>query len=79
MAAVIMQYGLQWFHQVERNADDDWVKACQRLYVYGRRGRGTSKKTRRDCVAENMKVLDPNVCSVHDRVKWRTEIVWETV
>ena len=42
----------RWFGHVEKKNDDDWVKACQRLEVSGERGRGRSKKTWRECVAE---------------------------
>lgn len=34
-------------------------------------------KTRRNYVAEDMKVLRLNVCDVHDWVKWRKGIVGE--
>ena len=45
------------------------MKACQRLEVSGRRGRG--RKTWRECVAEDMKVLGLEECDVQDRLKWR--------
>ena len=54
---VIRRNRLRWFGHVERKDDVDWVKACQRLEVSGRRGRGRGKKTWRECVAEDMRVL----------------------
>ena len=45
---------------MQRKDAVDRVKACQRLEVSGRRGRGMSKKTWRECVAEDMRVLGLN-------------------
>ena len=58
---------------MERKNDDDWVKACQRLEVAG--GRGRSKKTWRECVAEVMRVLGLEQSGVHDRLGWRKGIM----
>ena len=35
---VIRRHRLRWFCLVEREEGGDWVKACQRLEVSGRRG-----------------------------------------
>src|SRR5664279_5045026 len=50
VAGVIRRNRLRWFGHVERK-DVDWVKACQRLEVSGRRGRGRGKQTWRECVS----------------------------
>ena len=60
---------------MERKNDDDWVKACQRLEVAGGRVRGRSKKTWRECVAEDMRVLGLEQSDVQDRLKWRKGIM----
>ena len=65
----------RWFGHVERKEDGDWVKACQRLEVSGRRGRGRGRKTWRECVAEDMKVLGLEERDVQDRLKWRRGIL----
>src|SRR5664279_1307340 len=75
VADVIRRNRLRWFGHVERKDDIDWVKACQRLEVSGRMGRGRGKKIWRECVAEDMRVLGLNECDVHDRVKWRKGIL----
>ena len=70
-----MRNRLRWFGHVERKNDDDWVKACQRLEVAGGRGRSRSKKTWRECVAEDMRVLGLEQRDVHDRLGWRKGIM----
>ena len=64
---VLRRNRLRWFGHVERNNDDDWVKACQRLEVAGGRGRCRRKKTWRECVVEDMRVLELEQCVVQDR------------
>ena len=49
------------------------MKACQRLKVSGRRGRG--RKTWRECVAEDMKVLELEERDEQDTLTWRIGIL----
>ena len=51
------------------------MKACQRLEVSGRSDRGRGRKTWRECVAEDMKVLGLEERDVQDRLKWRRGIL----
>ena len=46
---VVRRGRLRWFGHVERKDDSDWVKACQRIQVDGRKGPGRGKKTWRVC------------------------------
>jgi len=47
------------------------VKACQRLEVSGKRCRGRAKKTWREYVKEDMKIIGLMEKDVQDRQKWR--------
>ena len=46
----------RWFGQVERKDDTDWVKACQKIEIAGKRGRGRGKKTWSQCIDEGTMV-----------------------
>ena len=72
---VLRRNRLRWFGNVERKNDDDWVNACQRLEVGGGRVRGRSKKTWRECVAEDKRILGLEQSGVHDRLGWRRGIM----
>jgi len=41
---VVRNDRLRWFGHVEGKDDGDWVKACQRFDVSGKRGKGRDKK-----------------------------------
>ena len=71
----VIRSRLRWVGHVERKEDDDWVKACQRLEASGRRCRGRDRKTWKECVAEDMKVLGLEERDVQDRLKWRRGIL----
>jgi hypothetical protein len=73
---VVRRSRLRRFDHVERK-DSDWVKACQRLEVAGRRSRGRGKKTWRECVAEDMRALGLEERDVQDRLKWRKGVMGE--
>jgi hypothetical protein len=60
---------------VERNIDDAWAKACQRLEVADGSGRGSSKNMWRECVAEDMRLLGLELSDVQPRLQWREGII----
>ena len=74
VADVIRRGRLRWFGHVERKDDSDWVKACQTLVVGGNRCKGRGKKTWRECVAEDMRILGLKEKDTKDRVEWRRGI-----
>ena len=74
---VVRKTQLIWFGHVERNDDDEWVKACQRFEVAGERGRGRSRKTWKECVEEDMRMLGLEVRDTKDRPRWRKGILGE--
>ena len=48
---------LRWFGHVERKNGDDWVSACRKVKVAGARCKGRKRKTWKECVDNDMKVL----------------------
>ena len=51
-------YGrLRWFGHVVCKNGDDWVSACIIVVVVGVRCAGSGRKTWRECVNDDMKVL----------------------
>ena len=54
--------------------DDDWVRACQRVEVDGKRSRGRGKKTWRECVVEDLKVLGLKDEEAQNRLRSRKAI-----
>ncbi|HXJ94687.1 MAG TPA: reverse transcriptase domain-containing protein [Terriglobia bacterium] len=71
---VVRRGRLRWFGHVERKADDDWVRACQRIEVEGKRCRGRGRKTWRECVVEDLKVLGLREEEAQNRLRWRRGI-----
>ena len=48
---MVRQGGLRWFEHLERKSRDDWVSACRKVEEVG-------EKTWRECVNDDMKVLN---------------------
>jgi len=71
---VIRRGRLRWFGHVERKEDSDWVKACQKIEISGERGKGRGRKTWRQCVSTDMKVMKLKVEDAQDREVWRRAI-----
>jgi hypothetical protein len=72
---VVQRGRLRWVGHVQRKDDRDWVKACQRLEVGGKRGRGRGKKTWRECVEEDMRMFGLREVDAQDRMRWRRGIL----
>ena len=54
---LVRQGRLRWFGHVERKDTDDWVSACRNMALSGERGRGSGRKTWKECVADDMRQL----------------------
>ena len=46
---------LRWFGHVERKDDTDWVKACQKIEIAGKRERGRGKNKWSQCIDDDMR------------------------
>ena len=58
-----------------RNGDEDWVKKCMEYRVEGRGLVGRPIKTWFEGVAADMAELEIDKEDVHDRRKWRRNVV----
>ena len=54
---VVRRDRLRWFGHVEHKSGYDWVSACRYVVVAGVRCVGRGRKTWRECVRDDMKVL----------------------
>ena len=57
VADVVRHGRLRWFGHLEHRSRDDWVSACRNVEVAGVRCRRRNRKTWRECVKDDMKVL----------------------
>ena len=55
--------------------DEDWVKKCMEYRVEGRRPVGRPRKTWLESVKADMSELEIDKEDVHDRRKWRRNVV----
>ena len=77
--AEVVRYGrLRWFGHVECKSGDDWVSACRNVVVAGVRRAGRSRKTRRECVEDDVEELGLHPEWVVFRDKWRDLISGKT-
>ena len=58
-----------------RKGDEDWVKKCMEFTVEGRRPVGRPRRTLLESVEADMTKLEINKEDVHDRKKWRRNII----
>ena len=70
---LVGQGRLRWFGHVERKDADDWVSVCRNMAVSGERGRG--RKTWKECVADDMRMLRLRQEDAQDRAVWRNGIL----
>ena len=66
---------LRWYGHVIRKGDEDWVKKCMKYKVEGRRPVGRPRKTWLESVEADMAKLEIDKEDVHDRRKWRRNVV----
>ena len=71
ITGVVTRGRLRWFCHVERKPDSDWTKGCMQLEVKGVRGRVRGRKTRGQCVDDDLKrwKLKPKDATV--KAQWR--------
>ena len=62
---------IHWYGHVQRKDDMDWVKRCTEYEVSGYVGRGQGRKTRKECVENDLKRLNMDPSLAADRESWR--------
>ena len=58
-----------------REGDEDWVKKCLKFRVEGRRPDGTPRRSWLESVEADMTELEIDKEDVHDRKKWRRNVM----
>jgi hypothetical protein len=71
---VVRRSRLRWFGHLERMESGNWVSKCRDLKVEGQRSRGRGKKSWRECVANDMKVLKLEPEMAANRKLWWSRI-----
>ena len=56
-------------------SDEDWVKKCIEFRVEGRRLVGLQRRTWLESVEADMSELEIDIEDVHDRKKWRSNVM----
>ena len=72
---VIRSGRLRWYGHVMRKGDKEWVKKCMEFIVECRRPVGIPRRTWLECVETDMVVLEIDKEDVHDRNKWRENVM----
>ena len=75
---VLSKGRFRWFGYVEPMDAENWVSIYSKFKVEGRVGRGTGKKTWKECVKSDMKVRGLVPEMAQDRDLWRRSIHGET-
>ena len=66
---------LRWYGHVMRKSYEDWVKKCMEFRVKGRRPVGRPRRIWLESVEADMAVLEIDTADVHDRKKWRRNVM----
>ena len=66
---------LRWHGLVMRKGANDWVKKCMEFRVEGRRPVGRPRRAWLESVEADMAGLDIDKEDVHDRKKWRGNVM----
>ena len=72
---VIRSSRLRWYGHVMRKHDEDWVKKCMEFRVEGKRPFGRPRGTWLESVDADISELEIDKEDIHDRKKWRTNVM----
>ena len=67
---IVQRNWLHWFGDVVRMDNDNWVKKCMTLKVYGRRDPVRPKKTWEQVIASDLRELGVTRSLAQDRLNW---------
>ena len=76
VADEVRRGSLRWFKYLEHGSSDDCVSACRKVEVAGARCKRRNRKTSRECVEDDRKVLDLYLTWLVFRDVWRNFIVY---
>ena len=76
---IVQRNRLRWFGHVVRMDNDNCVKKCMTLEVYGRRDQGRPKKTWGQVIASDLHELGVTWSLAQDRLNWRKTIVMNSL
>ena len=76
---IVQRNWLRWFGHVVRMDNDNWVKKCMTLEVYGRRDPGRPKKTWEQVFACDLRELGVTRSLAQDRLNWRKTVVMNSL
>ena len=72
----VISGSLRWYAHVMRKGNEDWVKKCIWIIEFeGRRPVGRPRRTWLESVEAHMTELEIDKEDVHDRNKWRRNVV----
>ena len=77
--SIVQRNRLCWFGHIVRMDNDNWVKKCMTLEVYGRRDPGRLKKNWEQVIASDLRELGATWNLAQDRLNWRKTIVMNSL